>query len=98
MRYTIHFSIKARIKLKTIYNYIENFLYNPQAAERFITDIILKTSILYYFPQAGPKYKNTQYRYLIMKHWLILYKPKGNYIKIYDIISSKQNSKQINLN
>lgn len=83
--------------MQIIHRYITNVLHNPRAANNLIILFDKRISILAYFPQAGPKYKNTQYHYLTLKHWLIFYKVEHNIVKIYDIFSSKQNSENFKL-
>ena len=48
-------------------------LYNPQAANRFIENILNKISILQYLPYIGKIYKNTQERFIVYKNFLIFY-------------------------
>lgn len=53
--------------------YIMYKLYNPQAANRFIENILNKISILQYLPYIGKIYKNTQERFIVYKNFLIFY-------------------------
>lgn len=90
-KYKIYYSYKFSKKVYQIYDYILEELQNPIAAYHFQIKIRQTISILEYFPNAGPKYKTTSYRYLVMKNWLIFYKIQNNIIKIYNIFNSKQN-------
>ena len=84
-------------KVHNIINYIMYELQNPIASYQFQIKINHTISILNYFSQAGPIYKNTEYRYLVIKHWIIFYKIERDIIKIYDIFNSKQNPQNFNL-
>ena len=89
-KYKIYYSDKFNWKVNQICNYILYKLQNPIASSSFIIKLQQTISILSYFSQAGPKFLNTEYRYLLLNHWLILYKVQNNIVKISDIISSKQ--------
>ena len=89
-RYSLYYSDKFYWKVSQICNYILYELQNPIASCNFKIKLQQVISILPYFPQAGPKFLNTEYRYLLLNHWLILYKIQNNIVKISDIISSKQ--------
>ncbi|MCI9087131.1 MAG: type II toxin-antitoxin system RelE/ParE family toxin [Clostridia bacterium] len=77
-------------QLNSIINYISYELQNPIASHQFYNNLVKKLSILSYLPQAMPVYRNTNYHYLIMKHWLIFYKIQDNTVMLSRILSSKQ--------
>ena len=89
--YNIHYTNRFTNKMDQIYNYILYELQNPISAYNFKIKLMQTISILYYFPQAGPKFQNTKYRYLTLKHWIILYEINNYEIEIVQIFSSKQN-------
>ena len=94
-KYKIYYSDKFYWKVSQIRDYIFYKLQNPIASYNFKIKLKKTISILNYFPQAGPKFLNTEYRYLILNHWLILYKIQNNIVKISEIISSKQDLSSI---
>ena len=96
-RYKIIYSRNFHKKIHQITNYITYHLQNPIATYHFQIKMKQTISVLNYFSQAGPKYKNTKYHYLLMKHWIILYEIQNNEVEMIDIFSSKQNSKKIQL-
>ena len=61
------------------------------ASYNFKFMIIQKISILEYFPYIGFKYKNTVYRCLLIKNWVILYKIENTKVIIIQLFNSKQN-------
>lgn len=89
-RYKVYYKKDFTRKIDQICDYILYELQNPIASYKFRIKLLQTLSILDYLPEAGPMYRNTQYHYIVMKHWLILYKIQDNYVKIYKIISSKQ--------
>ena len=73
-----------------MYYYIENHLLNPIAAKNFYIQFIQKIQTLKFFPYAFTIYKNTNFRCLPYKKWLILYEIKNNsVIEIQTMISSR---------
>ena len=90
--YKIEYTDDVKRQLNSIYYYIENHLLNPIAAKNFYIQFIQKIQILKSFPYALCFYKDTRYRYLPYKKWLIIYEIKDNYIiEIQTIFNSKQN-------
>lgn len=90
-RYKVSYQGDFARKFKNITDYISYELQNPIASSQFRINLIQKLYILSYLPEAMPVYRNTNYHYLIMKHWLIFYKIQGNTVIISNIFSSKQN-------
>lgn len=86
---------QARYDIQDIYYYLKYNLYNDQAANRFLTNIIIKISILQYFPYIGSIYKDNKNRFLIYKNFLIIYEIQENekIISIKTIIHRKTNAK-----
>jgi len=75
--------------------YIKYKLYNPQASQRFIDNILIKITSLKFFPFTGCIYKNNQDRFIIYKNFLIIYKikKKQRRVNIKTIIHRKTNTK-----
>lgn len=90
-RYKISYQEDFARKFKNITDYISYELQNPIASSQFRINLIQKLSILSYFPSAMPMYRDTNYHYLIMKHWLIFYEINGYSVEVSHIFSSKQN-------
>ncbi len=90
-RYNVYYIKDFTKKVDQICDYILYELKNPIASYKFRIKILQTLSILNYFPETGPMYRNTKYHYLIMQHWLILYKIQDNFVKVYKIVSTKQN-------
>lgn len=94
VKYKITYTDRAKGSIQSIFYHIKYHLLNPIAAKNFYFQIIKKIQILEFLPYAFSVYKNTNLRYMLYKHWLIIYEIKENYvIEIQTIISSKQNSK-----
>ena len=90
-RYEINYTEDFVRKLENITDYILYELQNPIASSKFQANLLQTLSILPYFPEGMPVYQNTNYHYLIMKHWLIFYKIQDNTVILSRILSSKQN-------
>lgn len=88
-QYKIEYTREAIYQLNYIYCYIKNNLSNPIAAKNFYIQFIQKLQTLKFFPFAFCFYKDTNFRFLPYKQWLILYKVKNNIVEIQTIISSK---------
>lgn len=75
--------------------YIKYKLYNPQASQRFIDNILMKVTSLKIFPYIGSNYKNNQDRFIIYKNFLIIYEiqEKEKIVNIKTIIHRKTNTK-----
>ena len=97
-KYNIYYSYNFIYKISEIYNYILYELQNKIASYNFQIRIKQTISIIEYFPHAGPKFKNTHYRYLVMKNWIITYRIQDSLIEICEIFNSKQNFNSSNLN
>lgn len=84
-----------RYDIQDIFYYIKYKLYNEQAANRFLTNIIMKISILQYFPYIGAIFQNNQDRFIIYKNFLIIYEiqEKEKIVNIKTIIHRKTNTK-----
>lgn len=90
--YKIEYTDDVKRQLNSIYYYIENNLLNPIAAKNFYIQFIQKIQILKIFPYAFCFYKDTRFRYLPYKKWLIIYEIKPNsVIEIQTIFNSKRN-------
>ena len=96
--YNIDYSNKFKKQVYRICDYISEELQNPISSYHFKIKILQVISILEYFPHAGPKFKNTHYRYLVMKNWIITYRIQDSLIEICEIFNSKQNFNSSNLN
>ena len=90
-RYKVTYREDFARKVENITAYILYELQNPIASQQFQMDLFQSISILSYFPNAMSVYRNTNYHYLIMKHWLIFYKIQDNTVILSRILSSKQN-------
>ncbi len=90
-RYKVTYREDFARKVENITAYILYELQNPIASYRFQVKLLQTLSILPYFPEGMPVYQNTNYHYLIMKHWLIFYKIQDNTVILSRILSSKQN-------
>lgn len=73
--------------------YIYYELYNPQAANRFINNIIIQISTLQYFPYRGIIYKNNKERFIIYRNFLIFYEiqEEEKIVKIKTVMHRKRN-------
>ena len=69
--YKIEYTDDVKRQLSSIYYYIENHLLNPIAAKNFYIQFIQKIQTLKFFPYAFTIYKNTNFRCLPYKKWLI---------------------------
>lgn len=90
-RYNVHYDENFVMKVESITKYIFYELQNPIASYQFRIKLLQSLSFLNYFPEARPKYRDTNYYYLIMKHWLIFYEIYNyNTVEVSNIFSSKQ--------
>lgn len=89
-KYEISYHEDFARKVENITDYILYELQNQIASQQFQMNLFQRISILLYFPSAMPVFRKTNYRYLIMKHWLILYKIQDSLVTISKIFSSKQ--------
>lgn len=89
--YNILYSKKFSEKVQSIYRYLYYQLKNPIASYNFQIKILQTISILKFFPFIGPKYKNTNYRYLTFQKWLIFYTVQEQKVKVIFIFHTKQN-------
>lgn len=90
-RYKISYDKDFARRFENITNYILYELQNPIASKQFQMNLFQSISILSYFPNAMPMYRDTNYHYLIMKHWLIFYEINDCSVEVSHIFSSKQN-------
>ncbi len=96
MQSKIAYSPQALKDLDEIWNYIEFKLYNPEAAQNTVNDIIDSIDVLNTFPESGIKliFENnidSGYRYVIYKKYLAFYRLESdNIIKIDRIIYSSR--------
>lgn len=90
-RYEVNYREDFAKRIENIMTYISYELQNPIASYQFQVKLLQMLSILSYFPEAMPIYQNTNYHYLIMKHWLIFYEVNNNIVDVSRIFSSKQN-------
>ena len=76
---------KAAIRnLENIYYYIAENLQEPQIANRLINQMLNSITILKYFPEAFPKFKNSnQIRKLVFKNYNILYSVNKKSKEVY---------------
>lgn len=96
MQSKIAYSPQALKDLDEIWNYIEFKLYNPEATQNTVNDIIDSIDVLNTFPESGTKliFENnidSGYRYVIYKKYLAFYRLESdNIIKIDRIIYSSR--------
>ncbi len=85
----IVWSSNANLDLINIYNYIsKNSVFY---ARKTINNIIIKTELLSHFPYMGRvslQYSQENYRELIYKSYIILYKIESNKIHIISVLHS----------
>ena len=82
--YSILYERAAQKDLMGLHYYISENLQEPQIANRFINKILKGISILKYFPEAYPKFKNSnQIRKLVFRNYNILYSINKKSKEIY---------------
>lgn len=89
--YQIDFSNNAIRDIKQIAYYIKFKLFNSQASNRFVQNILLKIELLQYFPYMGPIYHHDEYRYIVYKNFLILYFIEEKTVYIEKVINRLAN-------
>lgn len=92
MRYKIFWTIRAREKLKGIYNFIVK-IWNYKIADEFINKLNYRLIILSYFPNIGQKSKKKKNvrRYIISEQISVFYKIDDNRIIILTLFDNRQN-------
>jgi len=82
--YQIKLEKSAIRNLENIYYYIAENLLEPRIANRLVNKILNSILILKYYPEAYPKFKNSnQIRKLIFKNYNILYSVNKKSKEIY---------------
>lgn len=81
--------------LSDIKRYIRDELYNPDAADRVVNDIIKAYKGLKDFPLKGPALDSvitikTDFRYLVCGSYYIFYKAEKELISIYRVINARR--------
>ncbi len=87
----IEYTEIALYDLNTISEYILYKFLNPISSKKILLKIQMTINSLKVFPYMGVKYKNTSFRVLISKNYLIFYSFQNNIITIHKIINSKIN-------
>jgi plasmid stabilization system protein ParE len=85
----------ARLQLEDIFDYY-NSKVGLATARKIIKTIIDRTLQLESNPQSGPKEpllseRKFEYRYLVQGNYKIIYRIKGNYIRIAMVFDTRQN-------
>ena len=93
MMYSIHYKFRAKKDIQQVYDYIENELFNPTAAKRFIEGIYAKIDQLKYNASIFAKsiYRDVlKYdvaaRHVTYKGFAIIYTVHGNLVVVHRII------------
>ena len=83
-KYSILYEKAAQKELIDLHYYISEKLQEPQIAKRLINKILNGISILKYYPEAYPKFKNlNRIRKLVFKNYIILYSVNKKLKQIY---------------
>ncbi|MBO6182800.1 MAG: type II toxin-antitoxin system RelE/ParE family toxin [Acidaminococcaceae bacterium] len=90
----LRYSPEALSDLAAIKKYIEEDLGSPIAAENIVTNITASCSLLKEQPRLGMELskligRETDYRYLISRKYVIFYRIEGSSISIYRIIDAR---------
>lgn len=90
----LRYSPEALSDLAAIKNYIEEDLGSPIAAGNIVTNITASCSLLKEQPRLGMELskligRETDYRYLISRKYVIFYRIEGSSISIYRIIDAR---------
>ena len=95
MRY--RFSQDGRMDFLSILSYISSGLSNPEAAEKFRTDLYKSINLLLSFPNLHPVEFKIEYEYrkMIVANYLVFYVAMEDEIVIARILHSRQNFKRI---
>ena len=91
--YEIIYTQRARIDIRSAYNYMFYNLTNPIAARKFKDKIPKTISYLQIFPYMGKKYINTNLIFIYFKNYLIFYNVENQIVKIQRVLYKKQNFK-----
>ena len=91
------FSIEARADYFSILDYIASTLANPDAAEKFSTDLNKSLKLIQTFPEAHPIEVKIKYafRKIVVGSYLVFYVILEKEIVIARILNSRQNFKKI---
>lgn len=86
---SIVWSQEAFISLREIHEYY--FRLNPAAADRIREEVVSAVSNLKYTKQYQLDEFNPDYRRLIVRHYKVFYKIKGQEIRVLEIFDTRQN-------
>lgn len=75
--------------IKQTFNYIESDLSNPKAASKIKEDIFNGIERLQNHPKLGKKLHDTDFRYIIIKNYLIFYKTDNNKIIVTRVLDGR---------
>ena len=95
MKNEIVFSPDALADLEGIKIYISDVLSNPIAAQRIVEKIVRETDRLSGSPEIGPKFSskfgiNTEYRFLVVENYLIIYVIEDESVRIIRVFDGRQ--------
>jgi plasmid stabilization system protein ParE len=95
IKFNIVYLQLAFYDLLEIFDYIRLELKSPKAAQDLMIKLDEAISNLQYFPNSGKKYLindkfESEYRYLIVDHYLIFYTVNINNVEIRRVIYSKR--------
>lgn len=90
---------QASIDLQEIYNYYAEKV-TFSIAEKIITDIVIKTKELLKHPYVGQierilVNRNFEYRYIVNRHWKIVYRVGENHLCITHVFDSRQSPSKL---
>lgn len=90
----IKYTPAARTDLQTTKAYIAKTLHNPKAAEHVVKEILNHCSYLKAHPQLGMSLSartgaETDLRYLVCQHHIVLYRVEGEFILVARILDAR---------
>lgn len=95
MKYEILISPEARDDLKNTNDYISDTLRNPAAADRIMRMLVTEIGRLADNPEIGACIASrfgirTDYRYLVVDNYVIVYVKKSSSVRIIDVFNGRQ--------
>ncbi|WP_109831004.1 type II toxin-antitoxin system RelE/ParE family toxin [Reichenbachiella versicolor] len=87
-KFKIVWADQAKLALKDIYNYYKEK--SLQVAKNIKSDLLQSPKTIHFSKQYQLDEINPKYRRIVVRHYKVLYKQKGDTISVVDIVSTRQ--------